>query len=124
MAIREEELDPRTAEAVVYRFPTAAVRRRAAAQRRAAIRRRRSALAGIFLVFLVGSMLAGGQESIAPASSPSAPEAVVLAPGDTLWDVAERYAPEGTDPRAYVDLLLAANDISGAPSAGARIVLP
>lgn len=64
----------------------------------------------------------------APSSSPTkgraAPTAVTLAPGDTLWEVAARYAPPAIDPRAYVDELIALNRLQGAPLAGQRIRLP
>jgi hypothetical protein len=44
--------------------------------------------------------------------------------GQTLWDLAERYAPTSTDPRAYVDQVLELNHLSGVPAAGVRVRLP
>jgi hypothetical protein len=48
----------------------------------------------------------------------------VVHSGDTLWGIAERYAPDGIDKRAYVDALADLNELSGVPRAGQRIVLP
>jgi Tfp pilus assembly protein FimV len=48
----------------------------------------------------------------------------VLQAGDTLWDVAGKYAPQSVDTRAYVDALLEINHVTGAPSAGMRLKLP
>jgi LysM domain len=46
-------------------------------------------------------------------------------PGQTLWDLADRYAPDGTDLRAYVDAVVGLNDLgTRAPVAGERIKLP
>jgi hypothetical protein len=59
------------------------------------------------------------------ASSPSAPKKVVIGPGQTLWAVAELYAPESVDPRAYVDALVEINDLDGVSvQPGDRIRLP
>jgi hypothetical protein len=50
---------------------------------------------------------------------------VVVEPGQTLWDLADRYAPEGMDLRAYVDAVVGLNDLDGrAPFAGERLRLP
>jgi LysM domain len=59
-----------------------------------------------------------------PASRPGAPRAVVVRAGDTLWEVAARWAPDGIDRRAYVDALIELNDLSGMPVAGQMILLP
>jgi hypothetical protein len=68
------------------------------------------------------TLIGGGT---APASKSSAPRAVVVRPGQTLWDLADRYAPEGVDPRAYVDAVVQINHLEGRPpAAGERIRLP
>lgn len=123
MAIRQEELYP-AQQAVVYRFPpqrAAAVRAR---QRRIVVRRRRGAVAGTLLVMVCAFLLATGPGGSAPASRSDAPRAITVRPGDTLWGIAERYAPEGIDPRAYVDLVAEHNDLDGALLAGMRLRLP
>ena len=118
MALREHDLTEPWA--VLYRFP---VERAGARVRRSAmLARRRRALAALVVVAVVaGTLLAGGT---APASRPGAPRAVVVDAGDTLWGIADRYAPSGIDKRAYVDALVALNDLAGVARAGQRIVLP
>jgi hypothetical protein len=117
MALRREELQTR-GDATVYSFPTARVRARAKAQ----VRRRRAGLAVVALSVIAMTLMGGGA---APASKSSAPRAVVVRPGQTLWDLADRYAPEGVDPRAYVDTVIQINHLEGGPpAAGERIRLP
>lgn len=127
MALRQEDLGVRT-EAIVYRFPAERVeireqRRRLAARRRRVARQRRLAVIGTTIVMIAGFLLATGPSGTATASRDDAPNAVVMRAGDTLWDLAERYAPAEVDPRAYVDAVL---ELNGGipPQAGARIVLP
>ena len=124
MAIRVEELDHplSVGGAQVYAFPTHAVRARA--RRRAEVTRRRMAL-GITVVIISGMMLfAGGPASVSSAGSGGAPRAVTIRPGQTLWSVAARFAPDQVDPRAYVDAILALNHLSAPPVAGAVVRLP
>ena len=118
MALREADFV--AGQAAVYRFPVERARARA---RRAAMlsRRRKAGMGLVVLAVVVATLLAGGT---APASRPGAPRAVVVHAGDTLWGIAEQYAPESIDPRVYVDALIALNELSGAPRAGQRIVLP
>ena len=123
MAIRQEELCP-AQEAVLYRFPPQRAALVRARRRRMEIRRRRAGLAGVLLVMTCAFLLATGPSGSAPASRTGAPRAVTVHAGDTLWGLAERYAPEGVDPRAYVDLLEEANELSGGLRAGMRIRLP
>lgn len=122
MAVRREDLE--APGAIVYRFPTQRVRARVARQRRAAVARRRLALGMTALLVVIVGLLATGPAEVAPASEPSAPPAVVVQPGDTLWQLAERYGPEDVDPRAYVAALADINDLHGALVAGTRIRLP
>jgi hypothetical protein len=127
MATRCEEvgrgLYERPAGGRLVAFPTTQVRTRAASQRRAEILRRRVTIAVLPVIF-VGFILASGPGGTAVASRSSAPASVVLQPGETIWDLAERYAPDAVDTRAYVDAVLEMNDISGAPGAGERVRLP
>lgn len=110
-------------EAVVYRFPRAPMRRRRAGSVLAASIRTTGIWVLLLLVIAV-VLLAGGSEAQAPAAPSSAPRAVVLEAGETLWGIADRYAPENVDPRAYVDAILELNGLAAPPPAGARIRLP
>lgn len=109
-------------DTVVLRFPTATVRRRVAARRRNLMLRRAAAAAALAATLVLALLGSGG--GTAQAIRSHAPEAVVVRPGQTLWDIASRYAPASTDPRAYVDEVLALNHLSSPPAAGVRIRLP
>jgi LysM domain len=125
MAVSRESLETAYDQSAVLRFPTASVRRRAAAQRRGRAIRRTAAggalAATLFLVLLGGG---GGGAGTAEASRSQAPRAVVVRSGQTVWDLAERYAPPSMDPRVYVDRVLQLNHLKSAPAAGVRIRLP
>jgi nucleoid-associated protein YgaU len=118
VALREADFAEQTG--TVYRFPVERARARAR-QEAMMSRRRRAGTALVTLAVIVATLLAGGT---APASRPGAPRAVVVAAGDTLWGIADRYAPDGIDRRAYVDALIEINELVGMPRAGQRIVLP
>ncbi|HVM34385.1 MAG TPA: peptidoglycan-binding protein LysM [Actinomycetota bacterium] len=119
MAVRREELEGGRGGRI-YRFPVAAVRRNARRERMLA-RRRRAGVAATLSAVVVMSLLGGGTSV---ASRPGAPRAVTLEAGETLWEVAGRYAPEGIDRRAYVHALIELNGLAGMPRAGQRIRLP
>ncbi len=130
MALRQEDLEirPRVTKAVVYRFP---VERSEAAQiradikrRRAARRRHRAGLAAVVTAVIAMTVMGGGQEATAPAAPQRSTVTVTVQPGDTLWDIAERHAPEGMDPRVYVDFLVRANDIGTTLQPGTKLRLP
>jgi nucleoid-associated protein YgaU len=130
MAIRVEELAGPARDARIYRFPVEAVRpsraelRRRAIRRRRALARRRAALGTAVVVLSLGLLFAGGPASVSTAGDRRVPRAVVMQPGDTLWSLAERYAGDGIDPRAYVDAILAVNGLDAPPAAGVRVRLP
>jgi hypothetical protein len=90
-------------------------------RRRSAVVRRRAALASMCGAIVILTLLGGGT---APASKPGAPRAVIVRSGQTLWGLAERYAPEGFDARAYVDAVVTLNHLSGPPVVGQRLRLP
>jgi hypothetical protein len=72
-------------------------------------RRRFVAVAlGLGLVVVVGQASAAlGGSSLAPAERRPQVETVVVEPGDTLWSIARRLAPD-SDPRDVVDALVQA----------------
>ena len=112
MALRQEELVG-PGGAAIYRFPTTAVRRRAARARVA--QRRRRALAALIVAGSTTVLLfATGPSGVAPAATGSTPKRVVVQAGDTLWELAGRYAPEGIDTRAWVDAVVELNGLEGA----------
>lgn len=122
MAIRSEELLA-APDAAIYRFPVRCVGA-AARRRRMRVRRRRAAVVATALGLIVMFLLATGPGGSVPASSPSAPRAVTVGEGETLWAIAEAHAPGGVDLRAYVDLLIELNRLEGAVRSGMRIRLP
>jgi hypothetical protein len=116
------------AGAVVLQFPRRAVVVRTGAARRAAARRRAIVRKLAVMVALLGMLalvlLGGGGDSTAQASHSQAPRAVVLRSGQTLWDLARRYAPRSMDPRDYVATMLELNHLAGPPEAGVKVRLP
>jgi hypothetical protein len=69
-------------------------------------------------------VLATGSGGSAVASRQGSPGAVVVGPGQTLWELAERHAQPNVDRRAYVDAIIDLNGIEGAVQAGEHLKLP
>lgn len=61
-----------------------------------------------------------------PQPEAKPPAAVIVRPGETLWDHAKRMTPPGGDVRATVDDLARVNGMDGGRRllAGMRLVLP
>lgn len=79
--------------------------------------RRGRLLAGAAMVLIAALTLIGVASRVGPLTdrSPvpaSAPAQVVVAPGDTLWTIAERVAPQ-RDPRTVIDRLRELNNLPG-----------
>ena len=77
--------------------------------RRTYVRRRLVALALLVTVLAIGAPAAA--RVVHPEPGP-ATATYVVRPGDTLWSIAGRVAPD-QDPRAVVDAIGAANDLPG-----------
>ena len=121
--VREELVDG--LDAIVVPFPNRAARRpRRASARRRTIARRRVVVGVMVLLLTAALVLATGPGGVAPASRSGAPARVTVGAGETVWDLAERYAPAGIDRRAYVNAVLELNGLRGAPLSGERIKLP
>jgi hypothetical protein len=125
MAVRQEELgyEGYQAPGRILRFPADRAAARVRRQRMVAARRR-LAFVVMGLVVMVAVIVGGGTGGSAVASRSGAPRTIVLQPGETLWGVAAEYAPEGVDPRAYVDALEELNHLKGATPAGMELELP
>jgi hypothetical protein len=91
------------------------------------VRRRRRLAAALLLiaVFAVGSPVAlAVAESEAPGPPDDTGPAYVVEPGDTLWSIATRSAPD-RDPREVVHLIVELNDLDTVSLVpGQRISLP
>ena len=103
---------------MVLRFPTGGVRARI---RRRHVLRRLGVIVTATVTILV---LATGPGGSAVASRTGTPDGVVVAPGQTLWDLAERHAQPTVDRRAYVDAMIDLNGIEGTIQAGQHLRLP
>ena len=101
----------------VYKFPPVRARR-------AAVRRRRLALGATALIVMVAALFATGPSGVAPAATQKVPRSVVLHEGDTVWEIADRYAPEHVDVRAYIDALIRLNGLTELPPTGTKLKLP
>jgi hypothetical protein len=122
MAIRQEQLS-HDDEAVLLRFARAPVRSRPRRAGMLARRRLTFSVALCLLALLTWALFLspGGPPT---TSRSGAPSVVVLSSGETLWDLAERFAAPGGDPRAYVDALAELNHGPDRAQPGARIRLP
>jgi hypothetical protein len=91
-------------------------------------RRGRLLVTGLALLVLVVAavLLSGGVPATAGTDhgAPVTAERVTVAPGETLWQIAERVAP-GTDPRETVQRILDLNGLQTAQvQAGTALLLP
>lgn len=97
---------------------------RPAARRRTVVVRRRL----VALVTIAGLVLALGvtwamRSEAAPDGVAEA--TVVVAPGETVWDIATQYVPDGVHPQAYVAHVLRYNDVeASAVLPGTALRLP
>lgn len=69
---------------------------------------------------------AAGPVSAGPVAAQVAPATAVVAPGDTVWDLAAQHAPKGVDLRRYVAEVLDHNGVrsSAALRPGAVLEFP
>ena len=111
--------------------PTPEVRQAAAVRQVAGVRltrRGRLLLTGLAMLVLVAAavLLSGGLPATAGTDGGSAATAqrVTVAPGETLWQIAERSAP-GADPRETVQRILDLNGLRTAEiQSGTALLLP
>ena len=123
MAVRREEMWVRP-DAQVLDFPVRIARARARRAQRTFVFRR--VMVGLVAFALVGTIVgvsAAGQGADV-ASRPEAPASVTVQPGETLWEIAERYAPVDSDLRSYVAELVELNGGSELVYAGTDLKLP
>ncbi|MBA2274087.1 MAG: LysM peptidoglycan-binding domain-containing protein [Actinobacteria bacterium] len=117
MAIRREEL--LESEGMVLQFP--GVHRRL----RTKYLVRRVAVGAVVVVVVIVSAALVHDGPAAPGGESRRAVVGSVAPGDTLWGLARRYSPPGTDLRDYVDRLVGANHLVGRPlQAGMRLRFP
>ena len=88
----------------------------------ALVRRRVSALAALLLLVIVLTVAVGRVGAEAELADPVAGH-VVIAPGDTLWDVAVATAPDGVDPREQLAAIRALNGLDGTTVGSWSVVL-
>ena len=105
--------------ATARRRPTSQARRRptALARRRPSRRTyalRRAFVSAVVLALLVAAFSAGTALRSDAADTPSADATVVVAEGDTVWDIAVAHLPEGGNAHAYVAEVLEHNDLDAA----------
>jgi hypothetical protein len=117
MALRSDDLVSPIEEAVVYRLPASAGRLRNAAAR---------VLAPVLVVVVLALLLWSSTrpQPFTTGSRPGAPAVVVVNEGQTLWELAQRYAPLGVDWRAYADAVVDLNGLEGPLQVGERLRLP
>ena len=98
--------------------------RRRSRRRNVALRRR---IAALLAVVTLAVVVMGLWAMRSEASSDTGPLelAVVVAPGETVWDIANEYLPQGAHPQAYVGEVLRYNDITAsAVQPGSVLRLP
>ena len=101
--------------------PYGAARRPAAPRSRAVAARRRRPnvmlrrrIAAVLVVAVVALVVSGlwAMRSEASSDAGVVEATVVVAPGDTVWDIAAAYTPAGAHPQAYVAEVLRYNDLT------------
>lgn len=81
-------------------------------------------LGAVVLAFLLAFIVTGGSSASTESAAPTATERIVVAPGETLWDIAASHAADG-DVRATVDAIEELNALDGAMLfAGQELFVP
>jgi hypothetical protein len=125
MAVRKQDLSTLGgSEGLVYDFPLRRARDRARRARAIQVRRRRLIALAAVVVVLALVWAATRPRPYVAGSRPGTPGAVVVAEGQTLWDLSQRYAPLGVDWRDYSDAVVELNRLEGAIQTGQRLRLP
>ena len=83
---------------------------------------RRRIVAAALLVGVLAIAAPAAADAVGGDARPST-ATVVVQPGDTLWAIAGRVAPD-RDPRAVVEDIVAANDLTGDLVPGQALVVP
>jgi len=95
------------------------------APRRAVVGRARPLVLLTAAVLLLAVLFGSARVVLADPVMPVAAGHVVLEPGETLWDVAVRSAPNGVDPREQLDALRRLNGFGpGALDAWTVVLIP
>ena len=71
----------------------------------------RALFLGLLVVIFAGALLLLVEGEAVGASGQQEMEAVVVSPGDTLWEIADRISPESLDLRAVVQGLVELNGL-------------
>jgi LysM domain len=125
MAVRKQDLViVPGGEGLVYDFPLRRARARARRPQAAQLRRRRLLVVAAVALAVLLVWTATRPRPYVAGSRPGAPNAVVVAEGQTLWGLSQRYAPLGVDWRDYSDAVVELNHLDGAIQAGQRLRLP
>lgn len=69
----------------------------------------RALLLGLLVVTVTGALLLVFEEKAVGAGGQQEMESVLVAPGDTLWEIADRFSPESVDLREVVQELVQLN---------------
>lgn len=81
-------------------------------------------VAGLLVLLGLGLLISNGAGAALHSGTPESTRAVVVAPGDTLWDLASKAA-HGGDVRAMIDHIEQINGLSGVSlSAGQTLRIP
>lgn len=104
--------------------PAVRVARPARRRPNVALRRRIAAVLTIAVVVLA-ICAAWAMRSYAAPDAGVVEATVVVAPGETVWDIAYDYAPQGQHPQAYIAEVLRYNGVdAGAVAPGTVLRLP
>lgn len=82
-------------------------------------------VAGLLVLLGLGLLISNGAGAALHAGTPESTHSVVVAPGDTLWDLATEAAGADGDVRSMIDHIEKINGLAGASlSAGQTLRIP
>lgn len=70
-------------------------------------------LFGLLFLFCVGIVQAWGDDDSVSEQTSLVTERVLVQPGDSLWEIATEYKPNGMDTREYIYKIVQLNDLRG-----------
>lgn len=70
-------------------------------------------LFGLLFLFCAGIVQAWGDDDSVSEQTSLVTERVLVQPGDSLWEIATEYKPNGMDTREYIYKIVQLNDLRG-----------